>query len=297
MVLALFFFLITGLRFSEAKELEPVKLRISNWSQAVRMIQANPFWGQGLGNYESNISYFTYPGEARSIYAHNFFLQFTAESGLFIPFFILLLLFLSWKKLKSIDYKREEKVLYISAFSILIFYNLFDIGFYFFPAGLAGAICLAAIYPGKSKKIGLNIVVLVLLSVFLTAENLSDTFQKRGEFRLNQKDYIEAESNYKKSLIINPFNLRSLMGYSRIHYDQNNYSVSEYYIDKVLTIYPDSSFANALKANIAYKKRRYFSSFYHAGTANKKNRLNRGHKRQYESIKNSLQAELTKSEN
>jgi len=297
MVLALFFFLVTGLRFSEAKELEPVKLRISNWAQAVRMIAANPVWGQGLGNYESNVSYFTFPGEARSIYAHNFFLQFTAESGIMIPFFVLLFLFFSRKTLKIPGYREDEKVLYISAFLILLFYNLIDIGFYFFSAGIAGAICLSRIYPRQDKHFKLNMAILVLLSIFLIAENISDTFQKRGEYWLNQKDYIEAENNYKKSLKINPYNLRSLMGYAKIRYDKTDYPGSEYYLDKILTIFPDSSFANTMKTNIAYKKKQYFRSFYHARTASNKNRLNRNYKRQYETIKNYLQAELTEPEN
>lgn len=294
MVLALFFFLITGLRFSEAKKMEPVKLRMSNWAQAIRMIGANLYWGQGLGNYESEISYFTYPGEARSIYAHNFFLQFTAESGIFIPFFILALLFCYRKKLKPRDCKKDEKTLYISAFLILLLYNLIDIGFYFFAAGIAGAICLSQVYPHRSKNIKLNAVVLIFLSAFLLAESISDTFQRRGEYRLHRKDYIEAEINYKKSLVINPFNLRAMMGYSQIYYDKTDYSRCEYYLDKIREIYPDSSFANALKAKVAYEQRKYCNSLYFIRTAYLKDRLRDAHKRQYELIKNNLQAELAK---
>ena len=294
MILALFFFLITGLRFSEAKKLEPVKLRMSNWTQAARMIGANLYWGQGLGNYESEISNFTYPGEARSIYAHNFFLQFIAESGIFIPFTILVLLFCYRKRLKPRDYKKDDKVLYISAFLTLLCYNLIDIGFYFFAAGIAGAICLSQVYPRSSKNLKLNTAVLIFLSVFLLVESISDTFQRRGEYWLNRRDYTEAEINYKKSLAINPFNLRAMMGYSQIYYDKTDYPRSEYYLDKVREIYPDSSFANALKAKIAYEKKQYFNSLYFLRKASLKDRLRYSHKRQYESIKNNLQVELTK---
>lgn len=297
MVLALFFFLITGLRFSEARELEPVKLRISNWKQSLRMIGASPLFGLGLGNYEAKISYFTYPGEARSIFAHNFFLQFPAEVGVILPFFILLLLFLFRRHLKLRNFKDEDKTVYISGFFILLFYNLVDIGFYFFAAGIAGVVCLSQIYPRKTGKFRLNIVFLILLSALMLVENISETYQRRGEFWFNQNDYHNAEINYKKSLKINPYNLRALMGCAKIHYDRRDYAGAEYCINKVLNIYPDSSFANALKTNIVYRQRKYFSSLYHARTAANKNRLNRIHKRQYENIKNSLQAELTKPEN
>ncbi|MCP5045550.1 MAG: O-antigen ligase family protein, partial [bacterium] len=80
MVLSLFLSITIGLRFSEIRELEPIKFRYSNWKQAARIIEANPLWGAGLGNYEAKIARYTRPGEARSIYAHNFFLQFTAET-------------------------------------------------------------------------------------------------------------------------------------------------------------------------------------------------------------------------
>ena len=40
-----------GNRNREAKNLEPVKLRLTNWNQAIRMINNNPFFGVGIGNF------------------------------------------------------------------------------------------------------------------------------------------------------------------------------------------------------------------------------------------------------
>lgn len=297
MVLAFFFFLTTGLRFSEAKELEPVKLRFSNWQQAVRMIEQNVFLGQGLGNYESQVSYYVYPGEARSIYAHNFFLQFAAEVGVVFPLFILLLLFFSRRKLKPAGYKNEEQVLYISALFILLVYNLVDIGFFFFTAGLAGVVCLSQVYPRKSDKFKLNCALLVLLAALLLVESISDSYQKRGEFWLNQRDQKAAETNYKRSLQVNPYNLRALVGCARIYYDRKDEARAEYYLDRLLELYPDSSFANDLKSKIEYKKKRYFNTLYYSKAATDKDRLSSIRKRQYENIKNSLQAEFAKPGN
>lgn len=294
MVLAFFFFLISGLRFSEAKELEPVKLRLSNWQQAVRMIGDNVFLGQGLGNYESQVSYYAYPGEARSIYAHNFALQFAAEVGVVIPLFILLLLFFFRRKLKPVDYKNEERVLCISAFFILLVYNLMDIGFFFFTAGVAGVVCLSQVYPRKGGKFKLNSALLVVLAALLAIENISDSYQKRGEFWLNHRDYKAAETDYKRSLQVNPFNLRSLVGCARIYYDSKDDARAGYYLDRLLGLYPDSSFANDLEAKIEYKKKRYFNALFHSRAAADKDRLSSTHKRQYENFKNRLQAELAK---
>ncbi len=295
-VLALFFFLIIGLRFSEARELEPVKLRLSNWHQAVRMIESSPFWGVGPGNYESEISYFTRPGEARSMYAHNFFLQFTAESGILVTLFILLSPFFFKRKLEIKDCR--DKVVYISAFLILIFYNLIDIGFYFFSAGIAGSICLSQIYlKDKDRfKLNINIAVLVLLSLLLLAENISDTYQKRADFWLNQKDYVEAGNNYKISLKINKFNIRSLVGCAAVHYFQKDFTNAEYYLDRVLAIHPGAAYANYLKSKIQMQRGRYFSAFYHAQAAYDKNRINRQSRKWYETIKDKLQVELARSQ-
>ena len=45
MFFCLFFSLIIALRYPEAKKLEPAALRLSNWSQAARVINSAPFLG------------------------------------------------------------------------------------------------------------------------------------------------------------------------------------------------------------------------------------------------------------
>lgn len=293
MVLFLFFFIVTGLRYSEAKELEPVKLRFSNWKQAYRAIKSSPVLGIGLGNYESKISYFTLPGEAKSVYAHNFFLQFISEVGIIISFFILLILFLSIKRLKPENYK--EKVLYISAFIIMLVYNLIDIGFYFFSAGIITVVLVSQIYEKKNEKYKLNLGIFILLSIFLMVQTFSDNYQKKASFLLSQKSFEEAEVFYKKSLKINPFNFKSLTGLGNINLVKNKYLESEKYLDRSLKLYPDSAFANYLKSRLDFKKEHFLNSLYRASLAFNKNRLNLEYKRWYEFIKNNTQIELSKT--
>lgn len=293
MVLFLFFFIVTGLRYSEAKELEPIKLRLSNWEQAYRTIKSSPILGIGLGNYESKISYFTFPGEAKSIYAHNFFLQFISELGIIISFFILLILFLSIKKLKPENSK--EKVLYISAFIIMLVYNLIDIGFYFFSAGIVTVVLLSQIYEKRSEKYKLNLSILVILSILLIVQTFSDNYQKKANFLLSQKSFEEAEVFYKKSLKVNPFNFKSITGLGNINLIKKNYFESEKYLDRSLKLYPDSAFANYLKSRIDFNKEHFLNSLYHANLAFNKNRLNYEYKRWYEFIKNNIQIELSKT--
>ena len=297
MVLALFLFITIALRFSEAKELEPVKLRFSNWKQSARMIESSPFWGSGLGNYEANISYYTKSGEAKSIYAHNFFLQFTAETGIFISCIIGLFLLLSRKKLKPAQYK--DKVVYISVFLMVLFYSAIDIGFYFFSAGLTAAIALSQIYPKQNGKIKMGLLTIFgVLAILLLVETISDNYRKKGDIFHSQENYSEAETNYKKSIGINPYNYKSLLGCARVNLyavtdvSSDNLANAGKYLDKALKIYPDSSFGNYLKSKIEYKKNHFFGSFYHAAKAYNKNQQNNYYLQWHRFIKKNLEIAL-----
>lgn len=310
MVLALFLFITVALRFSEAKELEPVKFRVSNWTQATRVINSSPFWGVGLGNYESKISYYTKSEEAKSIYAHNFFLQFTAETGIIIPCIILLFLLFSRKKWMLADPQViKEKNVYISVFLILLVYNAIDIGFYFFPAGIAASLALSQIYPHnnnknqKTKKMSIKLkqapdlvimIIFVLLSTLLVLETIADSYQKKADFLLSQEQYTDAVSNYNKSLKINPFNYKSMVGCGYAYFSTGSDLKANMVLDRALKLYPDSAFGNYLKSKLEFKTNRFYRSFYHATAAYRKNKMNNQYRQWYQYIKNNLETELKK---
>jgi len=300
MIFFLFFSIIIALRFSEAKKLEPISLRFSNWVQAARAISSSPFWGVGLGNYESMVSYFTQSDEAKSIYAHNFFLQFFAETGIIFPFFLVLLLIFSRKKLKPENPREKETVLYISVFFILVTYNLIDIGFYFFSAGIAAVVVLSQLYPYSAhpdrdrnkRKIKLNLAALTLLSTLLVVEAVSENYRIQGDLLMNQKYYNEAETNYKKSFRINPYNFKVMMKYGFMNLSKNNAEEAEKYLDRTLNFYPDSSFAHYWKSKIEAKKGHLMNAFFHASHAYRKNPLDSRYQQWYLEIKNYLEDRL-----
>ena len=300
MVLSLFLFITIALRFSEAKELEPITLRFSNWQQSARMIEASPFWGSGLGNYETEISYYTMPGEAKSIYAHNFFLQFIAETGIIITCIIGLFLVISRKKLKPHRYK--DKVLYISVFLMAVFYSTIDIGIYFFAAGITAVVALSQvyIYPGQNKKVKPGLwAIFGLLAILLLVEAVSDNYRKKGDFLRSQRDYAAAEIEYKKSLTVNPYNFKSQVGRAHVNLfsavnDKNMQLNAEKYLDKALNIYPGSAYGNYLKSKIEFKKSHLFRSFYYAAKAYNKNKRNDHYKQWYRLLKNTLETGLLK---
>jgi tetratricopeptide (TPR) repeat protein len=329
MTLSLFLFIIIVLRFSEAKEFEPVKLRLSNWEQAGRIIKSAPFWGVGLGNYEAKISYYTLSSEAKSIYAHNFFLQFLAETGFIIPCILLLFLLVSRKKLKPADYK--EKIVYISVFLVVLFYNAIDIGFYFFSAGITAAIALSQVYPkrgwhprpiiapevvtgiGKKKsaqktkfqtelikksekimpqkdiRLKMMMMGLALLCLLMLGESISQNHRKTADFFYAQKDFENARQYYRKSFKINPFNYNSLVKYAEINFRFTNLWEAEKYLDKALKLYPDLALANYLKSQIRFKRKNLFESYYYSAVAYYKYKLNPQYKQWFEFMRQNLE--------
>ncbi len=290
MILSVFLFIIIGLRFSEAKNLEPIRLRISNWNQAVRIIKTSPLLGIGLGNYESKISGFTYPGEARSIYSHNFILQITSEIGIFFLIIGILLLFLFRKKLYF--QINDENALYITALLIVVLYNLIDIGFYFFPASLIFTLIISQIYRKNDPLPKINIIlavsfILIQLLVFTSSSN-----RKSGSFHMNFKRFDKAELYFKKSLNFNKYNHKSLMGLATTNYAKGDKKNSDRYLGKVLLLNNFNPYANFLKSKISYSEGKYLTSFYYAGRAKSLNIRNREYKKWFDFLKLNLDKNL-----
>ncbi len=316
MTLSLFLFIITALRFSEARELEPLKLRWSNWAQAGRIIQSAPFWGVGLGNYEAVISYYSLPSEAKSLYAHNFFLQFPAETGLIIPCFLLLFISARGKKLKPAHYK--EKIVYISVFLVVLFYSTIDIGLYFFSAGITAAITLSQVYPspwrghqphpliaaepvikkdekitpGKDIRLIMMMMGFALLCLLMLAESISQNHRQTADFFYSQKDYENARQYYRESFNINPFNYNALVKYAELCSRFNNAEEAEKYLDKALKLYPDLSLAHYVQSQIRFKRKKLFEAYYHSAAAYYKNQLNTQYKQWFEFLRQNLESYL-----
>jgi chromate transport protein ChrA len=302
MVLLLFLSITVALRFSEVKEFEPVKLRLSNWVQASRIIADNPFWGAGLGNYETKVALYTLHTEAKSIYAHNFFLQFTVETGVILPLLLLALVFPLRKKLLPTDHK--SKTIYITITAVMIFYNLIDIGLYFFAAGVIFVISLSQVYPHSKREqkfdwrqeLGLvvSISMFILLSSLLAVEAVSDNFRKDADFRNMRKDYINARSLYEKSIALNPFNYKAMSGIAAIPFysGKSPGAAQESHLDRALILNPDSAFSNYLKSWYLFHKQRYWDAYFHARTAHEKNKLIHHYRLWEQHIRKNLEAGL-----
>ncbi|MCX7905180.1 MAG: O-antigen ligase family protein [Elusimicrobiales bacterium] len=92
--------------------------RLSWWGSALKMFYERPIFGWGYSSFTHIVSAFS-NSELKSIYPHNYFLGILAEGGIFSFIFFVVFVFLSIKKIYTI-----EKYIIIA----LLIYSFFDIG-------------------------------------------------------------------------------------------------------------------------------------------------------------------------
>jgi tetratricopeptide (TPR) repeat protein len=313
MVLALFFFMVVAMRFSEARELKPAKLRFANWLQAGRVIAAAPMLGMGLGNYETAVPPYVYPGEPASIYAHNFFLQMTAEIGIPWMLFILLLV-MPWIKKNYKIFLQRENALFTALCILILFFNLFDVGNYFFAAGVCFAIAFSQIFTFAGQTRRPYLWPTVVLAVVLLVNEISVNRQQTADLMLIRGEYTKAEYYYLQALRINPFSYQALLGRAAIAQKKADPAGAaqifrpqsgriqfvcpagtERIYRKILAIYPGQPYANYMFSQSAYRRGAYLTAMVHAQKAVAANKQNKEYQRWHEYIKTNFAKRLTLS--
>jgi len=295
MVAALLFFLVVALRFSEARELKPAKLRFSNWLQAGRAIAAAPVMGVGLGNYETAVPVYVYPGEPASIYAHNFFLQMTAEIG--IPWLFFIVIFaIPWIKKNYKIFFQRENALFTSLCILILFFNLFDVGNYFFVSGACFAIAFSQVFPFavQTRRI---LWPTVILAIVLLVNEISVDRQKTADLLFSRREYTKAEYYYLQALRINPFSYRALLGRAAIAQKKDDRAGAEQIYRKILAVYPGQAYANYMFSQAAYRRGALLTSMVYARQAAAANKKNTEYQRWHEFIKTNFAERLTLSGN
>lgn len=285
MCLALVLFAVTALRFSEARRLSPLTLRFANWVQAGRVIAAAPLLGVGLGNYEAAVPRQIRPGEPESIFAHNFFLQMAAEIGL--PLFILLLvLYLPRLKRRLPEFCKAGNALFSSAALLLLLFNLFDVGSYFFAAGISLAVVLSQV-GNSGPRLQLrprHVVAVALPAALLLAHAVAVGRQQEGDLWLSRNEPGLAAGHYRAALKIEPFSYRSWLGLATIAWQSGEIGEAELALDKALKIFPDQPYANYLYSLVSWRQGALRTSLAHASRARAGNRKDKRYQRWHEHI-------------
>ena len=265
MTISLFLFVITGLRFTEARRLDPVRLRLSNWQQAVRLVQSSPLFGIGLGNYASEVSTVTRGNEARSIYAHNALLQEVAETGLLFNLFLVTILWRYRRRLRPMTVRPAAH--HLAVFIILIVYNLIDIGIYFFAAGFLLVTALSQVYRRDGPPRTRWLIPALPLVVILIAGALSRDTLQEGRILLARQRFPEATASFTRSLGWNPWNSAAHMGLGMCHLLNHRLPAARLAVDRALSIQPGAPYGHFLMSRIRFAQERYQDALFHADRA------------------------------
>ena len=296
MAAALLFSLVVALRFSEASGLQPAKLRFANWLQAGRVIGSAPLLGVGLGNYETAVPAHVLQGEPASIYAHNFFLQMAAEIG--VPWFFFIALFsLPWMKKNFKKFLQAENSLFTSICLLILLFNMFDVGNYFFTAGIAFAIAFSQVFAvaGRSRW-GYFAAIALCASLVLVNEVSSDR-QRAADLSFVRGETARAEGYYLQALRFNPWSYRALLGRAAIAQKNNDPSGAERLFARTLSVYPGHAYANYMLSHAALRRGAYLTAMAYAGRAMQANKKNKPYQRWHEFIKANIAHRLTLSGN
>ena len=292
MVMALMFFLVVTLRFTDARGVRPIKLRFANWLQAGRVIGAAPLLGVGLGNYETAVPPQVHLGEPSSIYAHNFFLQMAAEIGL--PWFLLMLLLTAmWLKRNHRKTAAPENALFASLCILIFFFNLFDVGNYFFAVGIGLSIALSQAFSFPVQKRWGYFWTALALAALLLLNQLSSDRQKSADLDLARGEPARAERAYRQALRLNPWSYRALLGRAAIAHSQGDDAGAERLFYRILDIVPGHAYANYMVSQAAYARGAYLTAIAHARQAALANKKNREYQRWHEFIKTHFVDRLT----
>jgi tetratricopeptide (TPR) repeat protein len=287
MVLALVFFLVTALRFSEARQLAPAKLRFVNWLQAGRVLATAPLLGVGLGNYETAVPTQVFPGEPASIYAHNFFLQLAAETG--IPMFILLVVVsLPFIKKNLANLSRRENALFAAASIQILFFCFFDVGIYFFAAGISLAVVSSQIAAVDSPPRPRHFIAAVPLALLLLVSEAGASQQRSGDLWLGRRDQARAISHYRRALACSPWAYRAWLGLAHIAWEKKDLAAAERFSGKVMDIYPGQPYANYLLSRAAWSRGAYLTALFHSGRAASADKKNNEYQRWHEIVQSNF---------
>jgi O-antigen ligase len=199
--------LISYFRGGELLDLTPLKLRTLHWIVAIKEFLLSPLYGVGLGNFGPYSSFFIKPGDPQSKYAHNFFLQIFAETGLIGTIIVFIFLIYIFQLIKNIK-KDFFNITVISSLIVLLSYNLIDIGIYFLSFGVIFAILFGCLLQNGEKLIkvgGREKAVIIILLLMLIPVFYSSYLGNKAKYLY----YIDKEESFslsKKASRIFPFN-------------------------------------------------------------------------------------------
>ena len=261
--------------------------RIPLWGETLRYISDYPFLGTGIATFKDYYpQYKSMAGMRSAEFAHNEFLNISAELGLFTLIVVVWLLVILFKRMLILvkSNKQSEAPVLSKGLSVgilaaiiailaqsLVEFNMHTPGIAVVFLSLTGIVISFSSSGGqkssnpfkKSKKIIVSIIVVtgfVLLLVLLVMPLIADHHAREGHLYQHKKDYLRAIKEYEKAIKFNPLftPYRERLGdlyliEGKILEDENFIFGAYYEYNKCVKMYPRNVFYR-LKLARFYKK-------------------------------------------
>ncbi len=266
-----------------------ILVRLEMWKGTIDMIQSNPIFGVGLGNYWIVSQKYRTPNELKMDYdmlkwAHNDFLQIGAETGFFgmIAFLFLLIIIFreSIKKLKTLD--KSEKFIFtgfLCALAATVIHSLVSFNFYKTVPVMYFWITAAYLTGKNQKTVVFNMpksrFYKISLCAFVTIAALFGiyfyTTQFAGEilFSISERHSVNKQweksiPNLKKALAYSPNNAKFRYALGLSYFKTGNFKDSIEECNKASALTPYVSDINRLLGyahnelgNVYFQKKKY----------------------------------------
>ncbi len=219
--------LISYFRGGELLDLTPLRLRMFHWIIAIKEFLLSPFYGVGLGNFGPYSSFFIKAGDPQSKYAHNFFLQLFAETGVIGTMIFLVFLIYIIRLIINIE-KNPFNIAVISSLMVFLSYNLIDIGVSFLSFGFLFAILFGSLLKNSEKLIRVGSrgkAIIILLLILLIPVFYSSYLSNKAKYVwiVDNKESVSLSKQASKIFPFNPIS-KSIECSYYIETKQNNKS-------------------------------------------------------------------------
>ena len=247
--------------------------RITIWKSALKAVFEHPFLGVGLGNFK--LIYPVFRDETIRLlvrYAHQDFLQFTVETGIFGLISLLWLGFSFFRKMitrvkfQPISFLTGLKVGALSGCFSMIYYSLYYFSFHI-PSNvilfiiLSGGLTALYFMQDKSKiayrtnivrgTYLVSCVIIICYMVYLGRLFSANENYKKGRLAMNRFSFTEAEGYFKKALSYVPHNSEYAARLGELYTHRSRFKIDQdFYKRKSIDLYKRALRFNPYNGNL-----------------------------------------------
>jgi tetratricopeptide (TPR) repeat protein len=183
---------------------------------------------------------------------------------------------------------KPENALYAASCVLLLFFNIFDVGNYFFAAGISFAVVFSQVARSEERIRPVHIAAVSLLAGVLLLQVMAAGRQQAGDVAFSRRETAQAEALYRAALKLDPFSYRARLGLAQIAWEKDDVAAASAHLAQVLRIYPGQAFANYRVSQIAQRRGAYLTALAHARRAVLANRRNSEYQRWHDHIQGNL---------